>query len=185
MIIREGISNMKKLGKALVAFTAFVAVFQATAVFAEDAPYMTYNIRLEENPVQTSLDPAMSQPVTKDRVAFHIHNNTNKEVFLVSGNDKSYIPIISENTVELPYSPQEFKVVDKSGNTMTSWYLGPYMPARANVQSASAAEFEQWGMQLRQVIASAQNRTVSYSYQKQEPMYNNSPATGGHVRGFW
>jgi hypothetical protein len=177
---------MMKLGKAMVALSALVIVSQAAAVFAEESPYATFNIRLEENPVQSQIDPALTQPVTKDKVAFRIQNNTNKAVYFMRGDQKTYIPVVSEATVELPYSTQEYKVVDDAGNTMTSWYMGPYVPAKANVEAASQAEFEQWGQKLQQVIASAQNRTVHYSYQKQEAPYSGSRSERGKmIRGFW
>ena len=177
-----------KLGKALVALSALVVVAQATAVFAEEAPYTTFNIRVEENPVQTQIDPALTQPVGKDQVAFRIQNNTNKALFFMNGDQKTYIPVVSESTVQLPYSTQQYKVVDDSGNTVTSWYLGPYEPKMANVESASQAEFEQWGQKLQQVIASAQNRTVHYSYNKEEaaPYGGHSRSQRGKtIRGFW
>ncbi len=181
-----------KLGKVVLALSFVVA--GASAAFAEQAPFATYNVVLDTPfPRLESSNPILAEPPAKSNVAFRIQNNTGKALYFVGNNEKQYIPVVSERTVTTPYSTEDFKAVDEAGNTVATWRLQGGQVQEAKIKSATEAEFAEWGRKLQGVIESAQNRTVSYSsYQSQQPAAAASAApsapadeAGTTVRGYW
>lgn len=148
---------------------------------AQDAPpYATFDIKLG-NAINTDhvlkVTPEVSSEITKDTVAFHIFNNTGKEIYFVDGDQKQYIPLVSHNTVQASYYPgKEYMVFDMEDNAVASWTLGDAPVASANVTSASATDFSDWSQKLGQVI---QNQQVTYEVApaKPEPHYYNSTSS--------
>ncbi len=172
---------------AILAAAVAVAMVPAGA-FAE-GPYATFEIKLEENPKASDYTPVLTAPITKDQVAFHIVNNTGKSLFFNS-NEGEYIPLVSNNTVTVPYKAgEEYKVVDIDGNTIAQWNLnGSAQSQSSSVASASQAQFEQWGSTLQQVIS---NQKVAYQEPaaKPEPRYyetrSSNTSSRTVVRGYW
>jgi hypothetical protein len=77
-----------------------------------EAPYATFDVKLGST-INTDyvvkVTPEMPSEITKDTIAFHIFNNTGKEVYFVDGEDKQYIPLVSQNTVFAGYTPDGWK----------------------------------------------------------------------------
>ncbi len=174
---------------ALLAAAVAVAMVPAN-VFAEGGPYATFEIKVNPNPSVSNLSPAIVEPITKDQVSFHIINNTGKALFF-NGNDGQYIPLVSNNTVTVPYKAGEaYKVVDADGATVAEWDLNGRMEGQVpNVSSASKEQFAAWGSTLQQVI---ENQKVAYQEPaaKPEPRYyesrsSRSASSGTTVRGYW
>lgn len=175
---------------ALLAAVVAVSMVPAGA-FADEGPYATYHIKLEPNPKASDYTPAVTTPITKDHVAFHIVNNTGKALFF-NGNEGEYIPLVSNNTVTVPYKAgDEYKVVDADGNTVANWNLNGNSNAESSAaSSASKEQFAAWGSTLQQVI---ENQKVAYQEPpaKPEPRYYESNSTrsaqssGTVVRGYW
>lgn len=176
---------------AFLAASVAVAMSSAGA-FAADGAYATFDIKLEPNPQVSEVSPVVSTPITKDHVAFHIINNTGKALYFNS-NEGEYIPLVSNNTVTVPYQAGDsYKVVDAEGNTVATWNLNGNGAAKTTtVASASQDQFAQWGNTLQQVIS---NQKVSYQEPpaKPEPQYYQSKggassqtASKTVIRGFW
>jgi hypothetical protein len=182
-----------KSGKALLVL-GLVCVSFNVAAMAEEAPFATFGIRLENTAAQTK-EPVVTTPITKNTVSFHIENNTGKAVYFVNGNEKEYIPVVSNATVTAPYSKEPYKVVDSEGKTVASWRLSQEAVEKANVNSASKEQFARWGEQIQQVLQSAQNRSFSYenttSYEsKAEPSVSRASVRQpvkkhAVIRGYW
>lgn len=174
--------------KAGFVLAVVVCLVKPGAALADDGPFATFNIKVENNPTVSDVSPALSTPITKDKVAFHIENNTGHPLYFGDAN-KEYIPIISNSTVTAPYAPgMEYKVMDEAGNTVATWTLGGKSHT-ANVSSASSEQFATWGQTLQTVIA---NQRVSYQEPpaKPEPRYygGHTPSrvsSGSVIRGFW
>lgn len=178
-------------GAILAAAVAMVPL----GAFAEGGPYATFEIKLDQSSKFTDLSPTLAAPITKDHVAFHIVNNTGKALFF-NNNEGEYIPLVSNNTVTVPYqSGDEYKVVDADGNTVATWNLnGNKNRHVANVTSASQEQFAAWGSTLQQVI---ENQKVSYQEPPADPepyYYGSRPAkqTASKtttrktiIRGYW
>lgn len=173
---------MKK--QLLLALSAMLLVGPA---FAADGNLATFNIRLEENPAQSDVLPVYSAPVTKDHVAFKIVNNTGKAIYLVNGNDRNYIPVVSNNTVEVPYQSAQYKVVDEAGNTVATWQLQAGAQQAATVQSASAAQYSDWEQRIQTVLENSRNRSWTAYTQQQSQSTSRAvtPQENTTVRGFW
>ncbi|HEY9745848.1 MAG TPA: hypothetical protein V6C99_06480 [Oculatellaceae cyanobacterium] len=183
---------MLKRGKALLAVAGLVAAVVPSIAFSEEAPFATYNIRLESTSVQTKAEPVVSSPITKGVVAFRIENNTGKAVYFVNGNQKQYIPVVSNSTVIAPYSQEAYRVVDNQGQLVAEWTLDAAASQQSVAASASQAQFERWGEQIQQVLEASRNRTVSFE-QESKPaaavMYTKTakPAVSRNtvIRGYW
>ena len=184
---------MKTIGKALLASS--LVVLSGLSAFAADAPFVTYNVDLEANGVHMDAAPVPTAGVTKENVAFRIVNNSGRAAYFVNGTERTYVPVVSQTTVTVPYTAnQAYKVVDESGNTLASWHLQGGQVQQPTVQSASAEQYSEWGQRLQGVIENARNRTVSYSYNKTQTTEATArPAQSapsqqepkGFVRGFW
>lgn len=185
---------MNRWFKRTVCLAAMVAATVPALAFAEDSPpYATFPIKIESNPVASDLSPIVAAPITKDTVAFHIMNNTGKQLFFNNGKDSEYVPLVSNATVEAPYAPgMVYKVADAEGNLIASWHIDDAKIQKANVSSASASDFASWGNTLQQVI---ENQKVTYQEPpaKPEPRYYTSSGGANSraesrrtvVRGFW
>lgn len=154
---------------------------------ADEPPYATFEIKVENNPTVSEVSPMVTEPITKDMVAFHITNNTGKALYFNNGNENEFIPLVSHGTVYAPYSPgMEYKVMDGEGNTVATWHLGEAKIASSSMASASASQFAAWGNTLQQVI---ENQKVTYQEPpaKPEPRYYERSQTrvSDTVRGFW
>lgn len=170
---------------------AAVTVAMVPAVFADDAgPYATFHIKLEPNPASSDASPAVTEPITKDHVAFHIVNNTGKALYF-NNNEGEYIPLVSNNTVTVPYHTGDvYKVVDTDGNTVATWNLNGNASSASSVSSASKEQYAAWGNTLQQVI---ENQKVAYQEPpaKAEPRYYESHSSHSHtasktvIRGYW
>jgi hypothetical protein len=179
---------MKHLLKSGLALAAIVCMTQSAMVMADEGPYATFNIKVENNPTISDVSPALTQPITKDKVAFRIENHTGRALYF-EDNDKEYIPVVSNDTVTAPYAPgKEYKLVDADGNTVATWTLGG-KTYQANAASATAEQFAAWSQSLQTVIA---NQKVTYQEPpaKMEPNYNEthtirSTSSGDVVRGYW
>jgi hypothetical protein len=170
---------MSHVLKRALALGALVAVSLPAMAFASEGPYATFNIKVEDTAAVSEVSPVVTSPITKDHVQFHIINNTGKALYFANGQEQSYIPVVSNNTVTAPYAPgQQYKVVDGDGHTVAQWNLEGGKVATANVNSASQAQFAQWGSTLQQVL---ENQRVSYVEPpaKAEPHYYT---TGSHSR---
>ncbi len=174
---------------ALLAAAVAVAMVPAN-VFAEDGPYATFEIKVNPNPTVSNLSPAIVEPITKEQVSFHIINNTGKALFF-NGDEGQYIPLVSNNTVTVPYKAGDaYKVVDSDGATVAEWDLNGRIEGQVpNVSSASKEQFAAWGSTLQQVI---ENQKVAYQEPaaKPEPRYyegrsSRSASNGTTVRGYW
>lgn len=167
---------------------AAVAMIVPVAAFAEPADTVaTYNITIENNPVVSDLSPEMMTPISKNQVAFHIINNTGKVLYFPDAGENAYIPVVSNNTVTVPFTPgQEYKVMDTDGNLVAKWHLGDAGPIKANVSSVTAEQFAEWDSKLQEVI---ENQKVSYQEPPSKPephYYTKSAHRVSHiVRGYW
>lgn len=176
--------------KSSLLLAVLVAVAVPVASFAADEPpYATFDITVESNPAVSEVSPMVTTPITKDMVAFHIVNNTGKALYFNNGDENSYIPLVSNTTVNAPYAAgREYKVVDAEGNTVATWHLGQSQAASTSMASASSSQFAAWGSTLQQVI---ENQKVSYQEPpaKPEPHYYEKsqpqPRISDTVRGFW
>jgi hypothetical protein len=171
--------------KTAFVLAAVVCLGKPAFVMADDGALATFNIKVENNPTISDLSPEMSTPITKDKVAFHIENNTGHALYFAGNSDKEYVPVISNTTVTASYAPgQEYKLVDEAGNTAATWTLGG-KDYSAHGASASAEQFASWQQTLESVIA---NQQVSYQepLSKSEPRYfEKHNRNGSVVRGFW
>ena len=174
--------------KRALALGALMAMSASGLAFADsEGPYATFDIKLESTAAASEVHPMVTAPITKDKVQFHIINNTGKPVFFARGQEQSYIPLVSNNTVTVDYAPgSEYMVVDGEGHTVAKWNLDNRMVGVPSVSSASQSQFEEWGSTLQQVIA---NQKVSYQESaKSEPHYYNSKPTSRTsdvIRGYW
>jgi len=204
--------------RVLASLCAGVALASSVTAFADDnnaggqPPYATYTVQVKCNPVLSKVQP-VQLPITKDHVAFRIVNHTRGPIYFVnegtststssadnsqSSDKQDYIPVVSENTVTVPYSPTEnpeYKVVDEDGNTLIKWTLNyPTVPP-VTLASATPEQFNKWEQDIQGVLENTRNRTVPEdpSLQKSEPVYNDSPSSSNHqeshshstVRGYW
>lgn len=182
---------MNRFLKGALLAAAFT-VAMVPAVFADGPPYATFNIKLGQNPAANAdLSPTLAEPITKDHVAFHIMNNTGKELFFNSNNNEGqYIPLVSNNTVTVPYhAGDEYKVVDADGNVVATWNLNGNGSNAAVASSASQEQYAAWGNTLQQVI---ENQKVAYQeppakaeprYYEGRPAHHTSSKTV--IRGYW
>jgi hypothetical protein len=167
---------------------ALVAVSLPALAFAVDGPYASYDVKVESTAVDTEVTPTGTFPITKDKVQFHIINNTGKVLYFSDGKEQSYIPVVSNSTVTTAYNAgQEYKVTDDQGVTVAKWNLDNRKVGVPNVTSASQSQFSQWSTSLQQVI---ENQKVSYQEPPAKPephYYTSTPAahTSGVVRGYW
>lgn len=181
---------MNRSLKSSLWLAVLAAVTVPMSAFAADAPpYATFEITVEPSKVASEVSPVVTTPITKDTVAFHIINNTGKALYFNNGDADSYIPLVSNNTVEAPYAlGKEYKVLDAEGNTVATWHLGQAQVASASASSASASEFAEWGSTLQRVI---ENQKVTYQEPpaKPEPHYygqsSRSTRVSDTVRGYW
>ncbi len=183
---------MKSVFKNLMAAALFATLAVSVAVRAEEGPFATFPIRIENNPVTTDVSPNVAEPITKNQVAFNIVNNTGRALYF-EDTQKTYIPVVSHTTVVTTYAPgQTYKVSDADGKTVATWSLGNQSFASSSA-SASSEQFAAWETSLQQVIA---NQKVSYVEppKEAEPAYReatktttvkSSTTTGTTVRGFW
>jgi hypothetical protein len=164
------------------------AAIAPMAAFAADAPpYATFEIKVEESPIVSEVSPVVTSPITKDTVAFHIVNNSGKALYFNNGEADSFVPLVSNSTVEAAYAPgKEYKLMDGEGNMVATWHLGEAAIKSSGMQSASASEFAEWSSKLHQVI---ENQKVTYQEPpaKPEPHYyeKSSPRVSDTIRGYW
>jgi hypothetical protein len=185
---------MSHVLKRALALGALVAVSLPVMAFAAEGPFATFNIKVENTATVSEVSPVVTTPITKDQVQFHIINNTGKALYFANGQEQSYIPVVSNDTVTASYMPgQQYKVVDVDGHTVAQWNLDNAKVASANVSSASQAQFSQWGSTIQQVL---ENQKVSYVMPpaKAEPHYytggSSRSVSNGHygnkvIRGYW
>lgn len=180
---------MSTLLKRALMLGALVAVSLPALAFAVDGPYASYDIKVERTAAASEVTPTGTFPITKDKVQFHIINNTGKALYFSNGTEKSYIPVVSNSTVTTAYVPgQEYKVVDDAGQTVAKWNMEQQRVGATSASSVSQSQFSQWESSLQQVI---QNQKVTYQEPpaKPEPHYYTStpaaPSTSGVVRGYW
>ncbi len=181
---------MNRRFKSSLWLAVLAAVTVPMSAFAADAPpYATFEITVEPSQVASEVSPVVTAPITKDTVAFHIVNNTGKALYFNNGEADSFIPLVSNGTVEAAYAPgKEYKLVDADGNTVATWHLGQSPVASANASSVSASEFAEWGSTLQRVI---ENQKVSYQEPpaKPEPHYyersSSSRRVSDTIRGYW
>jgi hypothetical protein len=178
-----------KIGKAFIVLSSVFCVATAASAFAEEAPFATFHIQLENNQAQSMVNPVITSPVTKGQVAFRILNNTGKQAYFVDNQDNRYIPMVSENTVTIPYvEGEQYKVVDQDGKTIATWQL---QNAQSSMQIASSSEtkakYEDWSQRIQKVIQSNQVvATSTYQQSTQDAQTHSSEQTEGTtVRGFW
>lgn len=189
---------MTNVFKRALLLGALVAVSLPVAAFAAEGPYATFDIKVEPTAVDSEVSPVVNAPITKDQVQFHIINNTGKALYFSNGQEQSYIPVVSNNTVTAPYTPgQEYKVVDGEGHTVAKWNLEGGRMAASSASGASQAQYAAWGDTIQQVLA---NQKVSYQEPpaKAEPHYYSvarheavqhrtavRPASHRVIRGYW
>jgi hypothetical protein len=184
---------MSTLLKRALMLGALVAISLPVLAFADnEGPFASFDIKVESTAVDSELSPMVKDPITKDQVQFHIINNTGKQLFYVNGPDQqTYVPIISNSTVTVPYHPgQQYQLVDAEGHSVAKWNLDNSKMGATSVAGASQAQFSQWGSTLQQVI---ENQKVTYQEPaaKPEPRYssNYSAKSGARtsdvVRGYW
>jgi len=166
---------------------AAVAMIVPVSAFADADTVATYNITIENNPVVSDLSPEMMTPISKNQVAFHIINNTGRVLYFPDAGENAYIPVVSNNTITVPYTQgQEYKVMDMDGNMVAKWHLGDAKPITANVTPATAEQFAEWHSKLQEVI---ENQKVSYQEppSKPEPRYytKSSSRVSHTIRGYW
>src|SRR5690349_20374847 len=115
---------MSHVLKRALALGALGAVSLPLVAFAAEGPYATFDIKVENTAAVSEVSPVVTSPITKDQVQFHIINNTGKALYFANGQEMSYIPVVSNNTVTAPYTPgQQYKVVDVDGHTVAQWNL--------------------------------------------------------------
>jgi len=169
---RAGVTLRHAVIAGLLFFTAYA--------YADDSspPYATYKIVVESNS-RLSQAPTALKPITKDHVSFQIVNNTRGVIYFVNGDQKLFIPMVSENTVTVPYSPSEnpeYKIMDEAGTVLLRWKLNYPVQNQVTVSSTSQELFSQWEQSIQSVLEATRNRSVleSSSPQKSEPVYNES-----------
>ncbi|MEM0952341.1 MAG: hypothetical protein AAGI66_09415 [Cyanobacteria bacterium P01_H01_bin.74] len=179
----------------LTAATLAVLAVSGIAVAQDMAPYSTFDINIGHTVNSDhvlKVNPVVSHEVNKNMVAFHIFNNTGKEIYFLDaqGSEKQYIPMVSNNTVEANHYPGKvYKVYDLENNLLAQWQIDDAPPVMANVESATQEDFNSWGRKLAQVI---ENQQVSYQapMAKAEPHYYNSKPAPSYsqndmIRGYW
>lgn len=181
---------MKRQGKNILAMVSMLSIgLFSTVQAANEGSYRTFPIRIEKNPVVSSITPELTTPITKDKVAFNIINHTGRALYF-AGTEKEYVPVVSNTTVLADYTPgHEYQVVDENGKTVASWTLGDKI-VTASAASASSEQFAAWEQTLQSVIA---NQKVNYveGPAKAEPSYEaqSKPSTrtsqGEIIRGYW
>lgn len=188
---------MKSWLKSLFLLAVVSAVGQTSQSFADDNSYATFHIVIEDNPQVSEVSPVVTSPITRNQVAFHIVNHTSKALYFANGDQSNYIPLVSNNTVTVPYKAgEQYKVVDGQGQTVAVWNLNggaATSNASSSQSSASASQYSEWSSQLQRVI---ENQKVTYQepVAKAEPHYyeqSSSKRASSNaqqktvVRGYW
>lgn len=174
-------------------FTAlFCAMTLAAGVaLAVESPYVTYQVVYDNQPVNNRV-PTLADPASKDRIAFQVINNSSEAVYFEGSGVKQYIPLVSQNTVVVPYDPNaRYRLVNSRGEEVLSWQLMSMQGQSSGVMNASAEQHAQWSSELQSIIRRNQNVVVQ-EYHQNDPQRNNpapawqpEPRQRQVIRGFW
>lgn len=167
------------------------AVIGLGSVAMADAPYITYKVVYDNHPVNNRV-PVFADPASKGQVAFQVINNSSEAVYFEGNGVREYVPVISENTVIVPYDPNtRYRLVNKQDKEVLSWQLMSSQGQTSGVMNASAEQHAQWSSELQSIIRRNQNIVVQeYRQEESRPVRRSWPEPAPQqapkvIRGFW
>lgn len=177
-----------QLAASLVALAA-LAIIPMGQANAETLK--TYQAKVEPMNYLSKYPPSMIYSGEKDAVAFQVLNRQPRAVFFVKDGEKSYIPVVSENTVnlrEITAEGRKYSIEDAEGNTLFSGEVRLGDKPEYLVQGSNA-NYDEWARQLARFNSPDYIPRVEEYQQNDPPRSANyrerNESTGKSVRGYW
>ncbi|MBL8031944.1 MAG: hypothetical protein JNK33_06530 [Candidatus Doudnabacteria bacterium] len=151
----------------------------------------TYQAKVMPMNYLSTYPPSLIYTGDKDAVAFQVLNRTPRAVYFVQGDNKHYIPVVSENTVnfrEIGSTDGRYSIEDADGNT---WFNGEVRLGNKPeyLVNSSTGNYDEWSRQLARFTSPDYIPKVE-EYQQNDPPRTASgggsePARNRSVRGYW
>ncbi len=166
-------------------------ILASGVALAVENPYVTYQVVYDNQPVNNRV-PVLADPASKDHIAFQVINNSSQAVYFEGSGVKEYIPLVSQNTVVVPFDPNaRYRLVNAQGEEVLSWQLMSMQGQSSGVMNASAEQHAQWSSELQAIIRRNQNVVVQ-EYRQNDPQRSNpapawqpEPQQPRVIRGYW
>ncbi|MEB3286678.1 MAG: hypothetical protein VKJ04_04155 [Vampirovibrionales bacterium] len=185
-----------KLQMKLAAGTLALAAFAGVAMFNQahsEETLKTYQAKVMPMNYLSTYPPSLIYTGDQDAVAFQVLNRTPRAVYFVQGDDKHYIPVVSENTVNFRdiATDGRYSIEDADGNT---WFNGEVRlgDKPEYLVNSSTGNYDEWSRELARFTAPDYIPRVE-EYQQNDPPRTASgsnwsspaPARNSSVRGYW
>jgi len=188
----QSVNKTIKLTASSLALAAFATVSLMGSAFSEET-LKTYFIKTMPMNFMSKYPPSVLYSGDKDAVAFQVLNRTPRAIYFVHGDNKEYIPVVSENTVNLRdlANDGKYSIVDADGNT---WFTGEVRPGTEPqyVVNNSTGNYDDWARQLAQFTSPDYVPKVEEYQQQDAPRsasnssYRESNRSSNrNVRGYW